>query len=89
MYEVESMKRIIDVDMEFRCKKLSTSLDRFLKKYPNLIYWKEQLEYMEKNNIDFDSDKTLAERTKNDSWCWALHLDIEENYFYIAVIERA
>ena len=83
------MKRIIDVDMECRCKKLSTALDRFFKKYPNLTYWREQLEYMAENNKDFDSDITLADGTKSDSWCWALHLDIEENYFYIAVIERA
>ena len=82
------MKRIIDVDMVCRCKKISTALDRFFKKYPNLTYWREQLEYMAENNIDFDSDITLADGTKNDFWCWALHLDIEENYFYIAVIER-
>ena len=83
------MKIIIDVDMVCRCKKISTALDRFFKKYPNLTYWREQLEYMAENNKYFDSDITLADGTKNVSWCWALHLDIEENYFYIAVIERA
>ena len=83
------MKINIDVDMVCRCKKISTALDRFFKKYPNLAYWREQLEYMAENNKDFDSDITLADGTKNDFWSWALHLDIEDKYFYIAVIERA
>ena len=70
------MKRIIDVDMECRCKKVTTALDKFFKKYPTLNYWREHLEYM-------------ADGTKNNFWSWALHLDIEEDYIYIAVIERA
>lgn len=83
------MKIIIDNDMVCRCKKLSTALDRFFKKYPSLNYWRETLEYMSENNLDFMSDGTLADGTKNNEWCWALHLDIDEDYFYIAVIERA
>lgn len=83
------MKRIIDVDMECRCKKLSTALDRFFKKNPALNYWRETFEYMAENNLDFFSDNTMADGTKNNDWCYALHLDIEENYFYMAVIERA
>lgn len=83
------MKRIIDVDMECKCKKLSTALDKFFKKYPALNHWREQLEYMAENNQDFDSDTKMADGTKNNFWSWALHLDIEENYIYIAVIERA
>ena len=83
------MKRIIDVDMECRCKKLSTALNRFFKKYPNLTEWRETLEYMAENNLDFFSDNTMADGTKNNDWCYALHLDINENDFYICVIERA
>ena len=83
------MKRIIDVDMECRCKKLSTALDRFFKKYPNLIYYRETFESMAENKEDFLSDRKMADGTDNDNWCWALHLDIEEDYIYIAVIERA
>lgn len=82
------MKRIIDVDMTTNCKKVKTAFDRFFKKYPTLNYWREQFEYMAENNIDFDSDKTMADGTKNTDWCWALHLDIEEDYIYMAVIER-
>ena len=82
------MKRIIDVDMECRCKKLSTALDSFFKKYPNLSYWRECFEYMAENNRDFESDVILADGTKNNCWTWALHLDMEENYYYIAIIER-
>ncbi len=83
------MKRIIDIDMTCNCKKVSTALNRFFKKYPNLNYWRELLEYMAANNIDFESDKKMADGSYNNKWCWALHLDIEENYIYIAVIERA
>lgn len=83
------MTRTIDVDMECRCKKVSTALNRFFQKYPTLNYWRETLEYMAKNNQDFQSDRTMADGTKNDLWSWALHLDVAENYVYIAVIERA
>jgi hypothetical protein len=83
------MKKIVDVDMEINCKKASTAIKNFFKKYPNLDYWKEELEYMAENNIDFMCDNELADGTKNENWTWALHFDIEENYCYIAIIERA
>lgn len=89
--EMEELKmaRIIDVDMECKCKKVSTALDRFFKKYPNLVYWREQFEYMAENGEDFESDKILGDGTVNINWCWALHLDVEEGYIYMAIIERA
>ena len=83
------MKRIIEEEMETRCKKVSTALDRFFKKNPTLNYWRETFEYMAENNLDFFSDNTMADGTKNNDWCYALHLDINENDFYICVIERA
>lgn len=76
------MKIVIDNDMVCRCKKLTTALDRFFKKYPNLTYWKETFESMAENHQDFLKDGN------DDLWGWALHLDIDENYYYIAVIER-
>ena len=83
------MKRIIDVDMTCKCKKLSTALDKIFGKHPSLNYWRETFEYMAENNLDFFSDNTMADGTKNKNWTYALHLDIGENYFYICVIERA
>lgn len=83
------MKRIVDIDMTYRGKDLNKALDKFFKKYPHLEYWKEQFEYMAENNLDFDSDKKLADGTENKDWAYALHLDIEESHIYIAVIERA
>lgn len=84
------MTRIIDVDMECRCKKVSTALNRFFKKYPELENdWRETFEYMALSNDDFMSDEKLADGTRNDEWCWALHLDIDTDYVYIAIIERA
>lgn len=86
---IRNMTRTVDVDMECRCKKLSTALNKFFKKYPSLNYWRETLESMAENKEDFLSDTTMADGTKNNFWRWALHLDIEDNYYYIAVIERA
>lgn len=83
------MKRIIEAEMETRCKKISTALDRFFKKNPTLDYWRETFEYMAENNLDFFSDSIMADGTKNKDWAYALHLDINENDFYICVIERA
>ena len=78
------MKRIVDVDMTIRCKKLSTALNRFFKKYSELNYWRECFEYMAEHNEDFYNDGS-----RNNDWTYALHLDMEDSYFYIAVIERA
>lgn len=83
------MKRIIEAEMETKCKKISTALDRFFQKNPALNYWRETFEYMAENNLDFFSDNTMADGTKNKNWAYALHLDINENEFYICVIERA
>lgn len=82
------MKRIINVDIKIRCKKVETALNRFFKKYPELDYYREQLEYMAENNVDFCSDEKMADGTRNKNWTWALHLEQEEDYYYIAVIER-
>lgn len=83
------MERIINVDMEIKCKKVKTAFDRFFKKYPTLNYWRETFEWMADNNSDFESDTVMNDGTRNKDWYWALHLDIEENYIYMAVIERA
>jgi hypothetical protein len=82
------MHRTIDVDMEVKTKNIETALNKFFKKYPSLIYWKENFEYMNENNQDFFSDEKLGNGTKNNDWCYALHLDINENSIYMAVIER-
>ena len=83
------MKRIVDVDMTIKSKKLSTALNRFFKKYPELNYWRESFEYMAEHNEDFESNNIYNDGSRNNDWTYALHLDIEDSYFYIAVIERA
>ena len=81
------MKIIIDVDMEIKAKKINTALNRFFKKYPNLEYWKETLEWMYENGQDFFSDN-FDNMGNKIPWSYALHLDINENSIYIAIIER-
>lgn len=83
------MKRIIEVEFETRCKKASTAIERFFKKYPSLNYWKETFEWMAENNKDFECDNLLGDGTKNKDWSFALHLDINEDYYYFCIIERA
>lgn len=84
------MTRIIDVDMECRCKKVNTALNKFFKKYPNLEYWRETFEYMAENGIDHLSDVKQSDGSEDwDNWCWAINLDIEEDWIYIGIIERA
>lgn len=85
------MKRVIEAEMETRAAKLSTALDRFFKKYPSLDYWRETFEYMAENNEHFFSDFYFdtANRVKNENWAYALHLDRNDNDYYICVIERA
>lgn len=83
------MKRIIEAELETKCKKAQTAIERFFKKYPAITYWKETLEYMAENNIDFFSDNRMADGTNNNEWAYALHLDINDDHYYLCVIERA
>ncbi len=83
------MKKITDVDMIIECKKFSTALNRFFKKHPELEFdWREAFEWMFENGIDFYADTKLADGTFNDMWGFALHLDVYDWGFYLAVIER-
>lgn len=83
------MKRITDIDGSYDCKKFSTALRRFMKKYPGHEEWKETFEWMYESGTDFFCDNIFADGTKNPDWCYALHLDVNEDNFYLALIERA
>ena len=84
------MVKYVSVDMETKCKKFETALNRFFKKHPEIDdAWRETFEYMHENGLDFFSDKKMADGTENKNWCYALHLDeYDDGYFYLAVIER-
>lgn len=82
------MKKITDVDAIYRCKKFETALSRFMKKYPGHEEWQETYEWMYENGVDFFCDNKFADGSENRNWCYALHLDVEEHYFYLALIER-
>lgn len=84
------MTRTIDVDMMTDCKKFDTALNRFFKKYPQVDEcWREVFEWMYETGEDFFSDNMMADGTKNTEWRYALHLDVYDESFYMAVIERA
>ena len=82
------MTRTIDVDMSVATNSPAKAFDRFFKKYPDLEYWRGELEYMAEVGCDFECDNLWADGTRK-PWSWALHLDIEEGHIYIAVVERA
>lgn len=82
------MERTVEVEKEYRTNDTKRAIRKFFRSYPELSYWEEELKHMADNNIDFTCDDTLADGTKNQDWCYALHLDQEENYIYICIIER-
>lgn len=83
------MTKTIEVWKEYRRFTGQKAIDKFFETYKNLEYWKETFEYMLENNIDFFSDTKLADGSKNKDWCYALHLDNDDGFTYICIIERA
>lgn len=83
------MTKTVEIEKEYQCD-AKKAIHYFFKKYPELDYWKEQFEWMAKNNVDFFADTKMADGTKNHDWCYALHLDqFEGDHTYICIIERA
>lgn len=84
------MTRTVSVDMDVTCKKFSTALNRFFKKYPEVDEcWRETFEWMFETGTDFFCDNLMADGTKNKDWRYALHLDVYEDHYYIGIVERA
>ena len=82
------MKRVFDEDAEYTRLSPLKVIERFCRKY-NKPEWVETYEWMLENGVDFFSDTLMGDGTQNSDWGFALHLDVEENYTYIALIERA
>lgn len=83
------MKRIIEAEMETDCKRASTAINRFFKKYPDLAdEWRETIEWMAESGTQFYSDDKV-QGIANPDWCYALHVVIDETYAYICIIVRA
>lgn len=83
------MKRIVNVEKEYRRFHGQKAIDHFFKSHPELEYWKEGFEWMLENGKDFFCDDTLADGTRNDAWSFALHFDNTSEFTYICIIERA
>lgn len=85
------MKRVIEAEFETTAKKVSTAINRFFKKFPELESWREAFEYMNENGQNFDSDEWIDKENgiRNNEWRWALHLVVNEDCVYMCVIERA
>lgn len=83
------MKKIVNVDREIKARTPEKAFEKFFKKYPGLEYWKETFQYMAENGEDFFCDNLFGNGERNENWSYALHLDINDDYYYMAVIERA
>lgn len=83
------MKKVTNIDMIIDCKKASTAINKFMKKYPGHEEWKETYEWMYETGTSFFCDNTFGDGTRNEEWSYALHFVVNENSYYIALIERA
>jgi hypothetical protein len=79
------MERVVNVDMTINTAKAETALNKFFKKYADLAYWREQLEYMLDNGIESESNIDIG----TSEWTWAVHAQQDDHWFYFAIIERA
>lgn len=82
------MKRIKEYEKEYHTNNVKGAINRFFKKYQDVDYWKETLEYMFENGDEFFCDILTADGGINKNWSYALHLVVDEKYVYICVIER-
>ena len=82
------MTRIINIDKEYKMNP-NKAINKFFKTHPELDYWKETFEYMADKGVNHFVDDLFADGTKNENWTYSLWLDINGDYTYIAVIERA
>ena len=83
------MKRIVEAEMETDCKRASTAINRFFKKFPALADdWRETIEWMVESGTYHFSDDTVGCRHTPD-WRYALNVEIDDTYAYICIIERA
>lgn len=82
------MKRVLEAEMEIKAKKDKTAINRFFKKYPEIDYWKETFENMANNGEDHFIDDTDSMGNKIE-WSYSLWFERNDDYVYMAVIERA
>ena len=83
------MVKVVDIDTLYHCN-ADRAITLFFKKYPeHKDDWEESFRWMAKNGEDFFGDQLMADGTINRDWRYALHLDQNGDYTYIALIERA
>lgn len=84
------MKRVVEAEKEYRKYHGQKAIDQFFKAYPELEYdWKGELELMLENGEETLDDFRMADGTRNDDWCYSIHLEDSEDFTYICVILRA
>lgn len=82
------MKRTIEIEMETKAKKYSTAVNRFFKKYPHIDYWRELVENMFETGVSHCDDTKLANGQYNDLWSYSIWAECNDDFYYIAIIER-
>ncbi len=80
------MKRVIDIDVEYKYN-AERAIKYFFKRHPEIAYWEETLEWMNKNGVHHVI--TIEDGKPSDNWTFSIWLDkLDDNLTYIAVIER-
>lgn len=88
--EVITMTRTVNVDMEIKAKKATTAINKFFNKYPHLDYWSELVENMFAEGTEHVDDTIMADGSYNNEWSYSIWTECsDENYYYIAIVERS
>lgn len=82
------LQRVFSEDATYRRMKPENTIKRFCEKYDKLE-WKEVFDWMLEDGTEHFSDTMMADGSKNQDWCYSLWLEVEGDYTYIALIERA
>lgn len=83
------LKRTLEIEKEYTRFHGKKAINHFFNTHKELDFWKEQFEWMFENNIDFFSDDTMNDGSKNNNWSYALHFDDNDDITYICIIERS
>lgn len=82
------MTRVFDKDKIYTKMNPEKIIKRFCEKYGKQE-WIEVFEWMLETGIEHYADTKMAGGLYNPDWCYSLWLELDENYTYICLIERA
>lgn len=82
------MKRTTNVDVTYRRLRGKKAIETFCNRVKK-PEWIETFEWMYENGIEIFNDTVMGNGGYNEFWCYALTLEVEEDYIYMAIVERS